>query len=522
MAKLIYKNGTTGVILRVRINDLDGLPLTGLKGAEPATVLIRTIQNGSEDPPVNEVQGVVLSGAAGGTFTLTTPGGTTGPIAYDATADDVQTALGAVIGSLCVSCGGGPLPETEVTVTFQDAWGEGDIAEMTGDGGGLTADATEGLIISTIADNEATATAYAAADSEIESIAALGTYAAPSSGRCRFAEVDSVNHPGLYELQLADARLAVSGARSAVISLSGAAGMAQCDVELQLTSVDLNDGVHGGMTGLPLNTAWTDARAALLDKLNIGGSLVASSAEVVAIQNNTRAVRVVPPVIERPDSGSTAYRIELLLYDSQGQMESPDSTPTVSVANQAGASRDANLDSTTMTPVSTGRYRSTYTVAGDHAVEELIFTFTVVEGGNTRAYANAALVVDTTAVDFTAADRATLDAIHSEIDGHGTQLEEIQERTDRLPDAPAAAGGAVALTPSERNALADAVLARDVRYVEASAAEHSLCYVILAAGESDTTTHAGKLTVFRTDGTTEFVQKAIQTAAGGTLITGVT
>lgn len=155
----------------------------------------------------------------------------------------------------------------------------------------------------------------------------------------------------------------------------------------------------------------TAARAGYLDNLNVGGA-VASSAEATAIQNNTRVVRVVPAVIERPDSGSDTFRIELLLYDSMGNMEAPDAAPTVGVVDESGNSRDVNLDATTMTLVSTGRYRSTYTVASTHDLEQLIFSFSVVEGGNTRVYANASIVVDTTAVDFTATDRAKLDELH--------------------------------------------------------------------------------------------------------------
>ena len=165
-----------------------------------------------------------------------------------------------------------------------------------------------------------------------------------------------------------------------------------------------------GTDDAALASAWTGTRAGYLDNLNVGGN-VASSAEVTAIQNNTRAVRVVPPVLERPDAGSTAYRIELLLYDETGGMEAPDAAPTISVVNQAGTSRDVSLDATTMTLVSTGRYRSTYTVASDHAIEELVVAFSVIEGGATRIFANPSYVVDTTAVDFTAADRTKLELL---------------------------------------------------------------------------------------------------------------
>lgn len=158
----------------------------------------------------------------------------------------------------------------------------------------------------------------------------------------------------------------------------------------------------------------TASRAGYLDNLNIGGN-VASSAEATAIQNNTRAVRSVPSTIERPDSGTLALRIEFLLYDSVGNMEVPDSTPTLDVVNQAGTSRNDHLDSTTMSLVSTGRYRAIYTVQAADSLEALYFTFSSIEGASTRIYQNVAFVVDTTAVDFTAADRTKLDTLAADL-----------------------------------------------------------------------------------------------------------
>ncbi len=107
-------------------------------------------------------------------------------------------------------------------------------------GAGLTGltSASSGLVISTITDNEATATTYTVAASNVETIATLGTYAAPTASKCRFKEVDATNHPGLYELQFADARFAVSGAKALVISISGASNLAQCDVVIPLRAVN--------------------------------------------------------------------------------------------------------------------------------------------------------------------------------------------------------------------------------------------------------------------------------------------
>jgi hypothetical protein len=115
---------------------------------------------------------------------------------------------------------------------------------------GLTS-ASSGLIISTIADNEASATAYTVAGSTIESITTLGTFAAPTATKCRFKEVDSTNHKGVYELQIADARFAVSSAKSLLISISGATGAAETDAVVPLTDLNPYDAVRAGLTALP-------------------------------------------------------------------------------------------------------------------------------------------------------------------------------------------------------------------------------------------------------------------------------
>lgn len=141
----------------------------------------------------------------------------------------------------------------------------------------------------------------------------------------------------------------------------------------------------------------------------------ATSAEVTAIQNNTRVVLVVPNVIERPDSGTTTYRVELLLYDTTGNMEAPDSAPTLALVDQGGTDLSARLDSATGSLVSTGRYRWIYTASATDDLEQLVWTFSVVEGGATRLYGNTSLIVDTTAVDFTSADRTKLEAVYNKL-----------------------------------------------------------------------------------------------------------
>lgn len=125
-----------------------------------------------------------------------------------------------------------------------------DSGVATGAGKTGLSSASSGLIIAAIADNEATTTAHTVAGSNVESITTLGTFAAPTGGKCRFKEVDATNHKGVYEIQLADARYAVSGAKSLLISISGAAGAADCDVCIPLRDVDPYDAAKFGMSNL--------------------------------------------------------------------------------------------------------------------------------------------------------------------------------------------------------------------------------------------------------------------------------
>jgi hypothetical protein len=68
---------------------------------------------------------------------------------------------------------------------------------------GLTG-SSSGLIIAVRADGAATPTVYSAASANIDTIATIGTYAAPTTGHCRFGQVDATNEPGSYELQFSN------------------------------------------------------------------------------------------------------------------------------------------------------------------------------------------------------------------------------------------------------------------------------------------------------------------------------
>lgn len=99
---------------------------------------------------------------------------------------------------------------------------------------------------------------------------------------------------------------------------------------------------------------------------------------VNAVTTNTaRSAPRVPDFLPRPSAGSTAYVADLYLYSLQGQLEDADAnTVTVHARNAANVSLDAGLTSTTMTRVSVGKYRLTYTVASGDTTQAVYFDFT--------------------------------------------------------------------------------------------------------------------------------------------------
>lgn len=239
----------------------------------------------------------------------------------------------------------------------------------------------------------------------------------------------------------------------------------------------------------------TSTRAGYLDKLNISGN-VAGSTEVLAIQNNTRVRIPVPGAMERPDSGSTAYELDLYLYDEAGNMEAPDSTPTITARNESAVDRSANLSA--VSNVSTGHYKVTYTVAVGHAIEQIIFEWSVVEGGVTRKHGASTQIVDTTAVDFTAADRTKLDTLH-DVRIPGVIQPQTGDSYARL-GTPAGASIAADIAAAQTAADADTLLTTTVASIISASS------FTLAAGSPDNSAYNGHEVVI-TDAVTA-LQKA--------------
>jgi hypothetical protein len=75
------------------------------------------------------------------------------------------------------------------------------------------------------------------------------------------------------------------------------------------------------------------------------------------------------PLMEIPDTGSTAYAFTIVIKDDEDKLVNLDATPTVIATNAAEVNRSANLSA--VTNPSTGVYKFTYTVASTHPPESL-------------------------------------------------------------------------------------------------------------------------------------------------------
>lgn len=157
--------------------------------------------------------------------------------------------------------------------------------------------------------------------------------------------------------------------------------------------------------------------------------------------------------------------------------------------------------------------------------------------GNLPATVNAyAPSLEPVAIDTAAIAEAARDAILNRIlagnhDAAGTVgvlLQKLDVAGDLANTANASSfkatgfavpGSAMTLTSGERNAIADVVLSRDVANAEASAAEHSLCTIVLASLESSIS--GTTWTIKRTDGVTTHATKTLTTDETADPITGV-
>lgn len=140
---------------------------------------------------------------------------------------------------------------------------------------------------------------------------------------------------------------------------------------------------------------------------------------LAAIGNQGSAVYCqvnIPPVLERPDAGSETFKIIVIMHDEGNVPTDIDAAgnPTVLLYNSAtGTSRAGRLSA--WTHPSTGRYEATYTNSVGDPLEHLQWEISGTVGGVVRRAVPSMQLTDVTAVDFTAQDRAMLDAIEDRV-----------------------------------------------------------------------------------------------------------
>ena len=107
---------------------------------------------------------------------------------------------------------------------------------------------------------------------------------------------------------------------------------------------------------------------------------------VNAIQNNTTVRFVVPETILKPESGdpTKVYQFHLRLYDTDGNPEAPDSTPTVRVRSLSSGSDIILNDPMTQDGTKVGAYFYDYPISSGSNLDHLLVEATVVENGVTR------------------------------------------------------------------------------------------------------------------------------------------
>jgi hypothetical protein len=174
---------------------------------------------------------------------------------------------------------------------------------------------------------------------------------------------------------------------------------------------DLHDIANGSQMDL-VNAPNATAVTAIQNGLATSANQTTALNAINAITTNTaRSAPRAPAWLVRPASGITAFDIPLFLYNLQGALEDADTNTVTVHARTAGGSNDLDgkLGSTTMTRVSAGHYKVTYTVSSTDATGEVIFDFTWTVGAVSMADGATSVVEDAEVI-------ATLNAIKVQTD----------------------------------------------------------------------------------------------------------
>lgn len=187
------------------------------------------------------------------------------------------------------------------------------------------------------------------------------------------------------------------------------------DVPTPVGTVNSIPNATAGATG---GLAIVGSQMDLKDSPNATSITAINAAVLTAISNlnNLSALANLygSPLLEIPDSSSTAFAFTLVVRDNEGKLVDLDSNPTIAAANAGGTDRSANLSA--VSHPATGRYTFTYTVASNAAEESLRITCSGSVSAESRYVEWIGAVVN-------------YDSL--------TQIAAIKAKTDNLPTDPA-------------------------------------------------------------------------------------
>ncbi len=139
------------------------------------------------------------------------------------------------------------------------------------------------------------------------------------------------------------------------------------------------------------------------------------------VSNNTFISTNIPSVLELPDT-SDNFILRLLFCDAEGSPANLDSgDPTVTITGATTGDVSSRLSGSWSNP-STGEYTKQYDNTNTDAREMLTWRITGTVNSIARVHIASTQLVNTTAEDFTGADRTMLDAIHEAITVDGVTL----------------------------------------------------------------------------------------------------
>ena len=165
---------------------------------------------------------------------------------------------------------------------------------------------------------------------------------------------------------------------------------------------------------------------------SIAADIAANQSAILNITQGTFLATDIPSIIERPDSGTESLIITLVIADETGAATNLDASanPALVLVDSTGTSQAGRLGA--WSNPATGKYQITYTSSSTDGITRLRWEITGTINGKVRRYVQSTEIVDTTAVSFTAADRAAQAA--------------IKAKTDLIAGTPAVPGDAMTLT----------------------------------------------------------------------------